>query len=179
MSPYSYFDDPAVGVSPSTSHPRFVELAPAFFYNVADDFSPFGSDSGADTYNFLQQWYQAEQGDAAAFLPVQLSGWALQITPAILETSDENLHDFLEAKPTNWMWLVDSATAVVTTALGQLKIEGIIDPGLLQHARVALAVIRRLYSDTAHAPDWAHQARGLASLDAIEAVLQRVADEDQ
>jgi uncharacterized protein YfeS len=62
-----YFDDPeGDGPSPKTSHPNFVRICKdELFYDCAEEFGPFGSDSGADTLMALEDWFRSRRrGDA-------------------------------------------------------------------------------------------------------------------
>lgn len=47
MSDVHYYYDSKQGVSRKTSHPQFVSFASEdFYYDINDDFSPFGNDAG-------------------------------------------------------------------------------------------------------------------------------------
>nr|GFD09025.1 hypothetical protein [Tanacetum cinerariifolium] len=60
-----YVDDEEQGLAPETSHPRFAAVAREdFWYDCADDFSPFGNDTGNDTLRFLEEWITEHGADA-------------------------------------------------------------------------------------------------------------------
>ena len=100
-----YFDDPDEGIARETSHPRFLELAREdFYYDCTDDFSPFGSDAGADTLSFLEEWYRngGQEGEAIRFLNDVLAGWDLSVPEHLIRAdppererwlSQENMHE--------------------------------------------------------------------------------------
>jgi len=142
MNPTLYFDDPDEGLSHDTSHPRFVELATdGFYYDVCDDFSPFGSDDGADTLYALEDWYRTPDKNHEAaidFLKSMLAGWDYGVPADILRADAAARTAWLKASEMNEIFLVSECRARVAMAFGQLKITGKVDADILDEAIAAI-----------------------------------------
>lgn len=134
------------GLSPATSHPRFVELAPQAFYDEGNDFAPFGSDDGNDTLRSLEDWYdETESGaDAAQFLTALIESWGFDLPEGVLDFTDDQLITYVNEDDMNEVYLSAVARACVAAALGQLKIEGLISPSLQAEGRKGVRVQRVL-----------------------------------
>jgi uncharacterized protein YfeS len=163
-APIRYFDDDSYGPSPTTSHPRFVEICKdRFFYDGTDEFAPFGSDAGADTLDSLQQWYR-DPGPrkVGAFVEEMLTGWGMTL-PDLRETDEAVV----------FRWLADDELAIVlpevnqlliAAAFGQYKITGAVDADVRE---LAVAAATREVFATEHGrrtnPKWAHaEAKAVA-----------------
>ncbi|HEX8656340.1 MAG TPA: hypothetical protein VF690_02330 [Hymenobacter sp.] len=132
MSTY-YFDDKEEGLARETSHPFFVEHASAdFYYDCADEFSPFGNDSGADVLVSLAEWYQERRAGekAATFLRKLIIDWGFD--PQYLEHTTQSQLDTLNLHEQYLNNVLDQA--VVGVAFGQYKIAGKGDKAIIDMA---------------------------------------------
>ena len=177
MSAY-YFDDEEEGLARKTSHPLFVEYATAdFYYDVCDDFSPFGNDSGADTLFNLQDWYQERTAGAkaATFLRNLLSN-AWGFDAAYLDVTELTQLDAMSRDELSLNSEMDRA--VIATAFGQFKIAGQADKAILQMA--ADAFLRQRYeaekAGKRETHPWEYAEQCLARLDIMETDLAAMAN---
>lgn len=178
MTSVHYFDDPESGLSPQTSHPRFVELAPdAFFYDVCDDFSPFGSDDGNDTLAFLEDWYRdgGKDNEILLFLEDFLDSWDLPVPDEMLSADKATLEKWLAEDRMNERYLGAECRATVAAAFGQLKIAGRAEPAIRDEALAALQCQMRLneYNRT-HTPTWKFAGLERERLVRMETVLKQL-----
>lgn len=167
-----YIDDEPDCLSPETSHPRFVELAPESFYYEWDSFGPFGSDTANDALRALERWYVDADGAGSVteFLADLLDDLALEDVADVLHQDETSLLAWMAEDDDRAGGLWPVAEVLVATALGQLKIAGTIDEAVHEQACRGARVLRVLVSD-ACPPDWPHRTDALAALDAIEQVL--------
>ena len=172
MSAY-YFDDKEEGLTRETSHPFFVEHATSdFYYDVCDDFSPFGNDSGHDTLHDLQEWYEERTAGAkaATFLRNLLThGW--EFDAAYIDVTDLTQLDSMSRDEMSLNNEIDKA--VIATAFGQFKIAGQADKAIL---RMAADAFRRQRYEAEKAGKrqnhpWEYAEQFLARLDIMEADL--------
>ena len=176
MSAY-YFDDEEEGLARETSHPFFVEHASAeFYYDVGDDFSPFGNDSGHDTFQNLQEWYQ-ERGageKALTFLKRQIEAWGFD-TNYLAITEPAQLVAIASATK-NFNDEIDKA--VIATVFGQFKIAGRGDKAMLPVAAAAFKRQRFMAEKARNREQhpWEHAAEYIARLDIMEADLALMAN---
>jgi len=171
-----YFDDPEEGLSRDTSHPRFVQLAADdFYYDVCDDFSPFGSDDGHDTLSALEDWYRTpcEGRKGIDFLNSMLADWDLGVPADILRASASARTAWLKASAMNDRFLTGECRARVATAFGQLKITGQVDVAILDEALAAIECQLWLneHSRATH-PDWPHAGLNEQRLVQMRRLLQ-------
>lgn len=125
-------------LSPQNSHPRAARLlADQFYWDPADDNSPFGNDTGADTLALFREWRKRNARSAPLdFLNELLGGWGVAdggwdaVGPArvrrLLEEDEYSL--------------IVRDDAVIALAFGQLLLEGVIDG---ETRRRALSALRR------------------------------------
>lgn len=172
-----YFDDEE-GLARETSHPFFVEHATAdFYYDVCDDFSPFGNDSGADTLFNLQDWYQERTAGAkaATFLRNLLTNeWGYN--GAYLELTDLSQLDSISRDDETFQDEIDKAA--ISTAFGQFKIAGRADKTVLQIAANAFRRQRYKAEKAGKRRDhpWEFADEFLSRLDIMEADLAAMAN---
>ena len=170
-----YFDDPEEGLDRATSHPAFMQLAPEdFYYDQADDFSPFGSDDGHDTLSALQDWYREGAHPSATgmdFLQSLLASWDFPIPADMLTQSDAAKTQWL-AQGMNDSWMASVCRARVATAFGQIKISGRVDAAVREQGLLALDNLlflneraRRVY------PDWEYAEHDAERLRTMHAAL--------
>jgi uncharacterized protein YfeS len=171
-----YVDDPDEGLSADTSHPHFVELAPAGFYDEMNDFAPFGSDDGNDALRELEEWYGQHGADAdpVEFLGELLDEWGFGLPADVLDLSDGDLLAFVGEGDSDEAYLTAVARARIAVALGQLKIVGAISEAMQAEGRRGLRVLGVLHADSSRYPDWPYRGEALQALAAIQDVLDRV-----
>ena len=169
-----YIDDPDEGLSPRTSHPRFVELAPESFFDESDDFSPFGNDDGNDALRDLEEWLEEEGVDAdpLEFLQELLESWDLGLPEGVLQYSPERLIAFCGQDDLHERYVTAHANASIAVALGQLKTVGTVSEELTEEGLAGVAALRILAEDTSRYPDWPHRGAALAALTDIDCVLR-------
>ena len=169
-----YFDDDGVGPAPETSHPRFRSLATEeFFYDVCDDFSPFGSDDGADTLLALQDWIRGGETDMQQFVAELDAEWDLPKPKTLEGASDTVLLEWVAADPMNSRHLLSHANVRIAVAFGKLKITGAIDS---KTAELGLRALdwKRMLNGRARTenPQWAHADEELARIDSMTTALR-------
>ncbi|WP_035559741.1 hypothetical protein [Hymenobacter sp. IS2118] len=173
-----YFDDEEEGLAWETSHPIFVAHASAdFYYDCADDFSPFGNDSGSDTLSNLQEWYRERTAGtrAVTFLRNMLANdWGFDtayLNLTELAQLDTILHDDQSLNG-------EIDKAVIAVAFGQFKIAGQADKIIVQMAADAFRR-QRYEAEKAGKREnhpWEFAAEFLARLDIMEADLAAMAN---
>jgi uncharacterized protein YfeS len=168
-----YFDDSEEGLARETSHPFFVEHTVAdFYYDSADDFSPFGNDSGNDTLRDLEEWYQERNAGAkaATFLRNLIAnGWGFDAN--YLELSDLKQLEIISHDDQSINSEIDKA--VIATVFGQFKITGQADKAMLQMATYAFQRQRYVAEKarTREIRPWEYANEFLARLDIMESDL--------
>lgn len=126
--------DPDEGLSPRTSHPRFVEFAPERFYSEVDEFAPFGNDSGADVLDALEELAESDGDgvDALEALHEILSDWDLGIDPELFGATDDEVRAWVDGNPGEVHALAGEAQARIAAAIAQVKITGAADERLVR-----------------------------------------------
>jgi uncharacterized protein YfeS len=134
-----HFDDPDAGPAQGTSHPEFRRICKdKFFYDVTDEFAPFGSDAGADTLASLEDWYRGKKPrKVAAFIDEMLEDWEM-VLPDLAETREDVIERWL-ADDTLSMTLPELDGLLIAAAFGQMKITGNVDADVHELALAALA----------------------------------------
>jgi uncharacterized protein YfeS len=157
-----YYDNEDVGLARETCHPNFVSLAPEdFYYDVTDDFGPFGSDDGSDTLSGLEEWYQDGGKDAKVmrYLKDLLDAWDFGLPKKFLQAEPARLEGWLAQDDMNERYLQGECRARVAVAFGQLKIVGTVVPKCRDEALAAIRL--QLWMNeraVTKYPDWAHGA---------------------
>ncbi|ARU06725.1 MolR family transcriptional regulator [Comamonas serinivorans] len=175
--PSLYFDDPDEGLAPATSHPAFVQFArEAFWWDGADDFSPFGSDDGHDTLSSLVDWYREGGHGASApvmpFLQQLLADWDFPVPADLLDRDDAAKAAWLQQDAMNDSYLASVCRARVATAFGQIKVSGRLDPEVREQALSALHTLLWLNERArSQFPDWPHADEDAQALRSMQAVL--------
>jgi len=134
-----YFDDPEEGITRETSHPFFVSHATAdFYYDLGDEFSPFGNDAGADMLFHLQDWF-SERSDSE-----NVPNFLLEF----LEDNHPGNSNYINLKDSRQLneldrnrriYYDDIDQSIIAAAFGQCKISGVIDIDLFVLADNALS----------------------------------------
>ncbi len=174
-----YFDDEDEGLARETSHPGFVALAADdFYYDVTDDFSPFGSDDGHDALSALQQWYRRNKSGRGIvrFMNGFLADWGLDVPWDRIRSDLDARTEWLDEDGLHERFFQGECRAIVATAFGQLKIAGRIDAQLLGLAKAALAdqLWLNARARVKH-PDWEYADQERARLEQMLAVLNQPA----
>lgn len=136
-----YYDDPeGDGLSPKTSHPRFVKLAIAeFYYDCTDDFSPFGNDDGADILYELEDWFREHKGKGNIiewlFDTIDGYGFKYQSRPVASMLDLDSLSRIQSEEP-HFIDCMDRC--IIAAAFGQIKISGKINSELLGLANITI-----------------------------------------
>jgi uncharacterized protein YfeS len=127
-----YYDDPEVGLDPATCHPHFNELMQEdFYFDCVDELAPFGNDDGAATLSKLEDWYRKRKGkaDIVEFMFNLIDGFGFKYAcDGCVQLLDMDEINQLMDEDEFFIDCMDQA--VIATVLGQLKIEGKIDPRL-------------------------------------------------
>lgn len=152
-----HLDDLEVGLSPTTSHPAYVAVAPNWFWDDADPRAPFGSDDGNDTLRILEEHYREGGSDvhAAGAIANLIEDWDL-VPASIWESLQDEIVGWLDADSNNIRFIHGEIDAYIAGALGQFKISGWIHPALRFWAERALLLLEHVIDP------WAQQAFGVA-----------------
>jgi uncharacterized protein YfeS len=166
--------DDGDGLSPRTSHPAFVAVAPESFFDEADEFAPFGNDAGHDVLGSLEDWYMtgAADDDVPAFLVDMLTGYGFP-TPVDLWSADSDVARAWASVGDDG--IVDAtAQTAIGVAIGQFKIRGHIIPAVRRIGWQAVTLQRTLLEQAAHRyPDWENADEAAAGIDSVARVLTR------
>lgn len=172
-----YFDDEDEGLARETSHPNFVALAgDDFYYDCADDFSPFGSDDGNDALRGLQDWYGENKSGRGIvkFMNEFLADWGLDVPWDRIRHDLDARTQWLDEDDMHERFFQGECRAIVATAFGQLKIAGRIDAELLGLAKAAIADQLWLNARArTKYPNWEYADQEQARLEQILAVLNQ------
>ena len=141
----TYLDSAEGGLSPTTSHPDFVAVAPEWFWSQDDPNAPFGSDDGHDTLSTLHEHFA--QGGGDEHVPGCIAGliadWEL-VPEQIWDSSAEEITAWLEAEDGHVRFLHGEIDAYIAAACGQFKISGWIHPALRFWAERALMLLEQV-----------------------------------
>lgn len=144
----TYFDIGEYGPHILTSHPVFREyFAEEFYYDCADEESPFGSDEGSDTLALLELEYKPGMNFADFPKHVMEEEWELVYLPPVKGQTDDELkkqaaemYDFPGSEQIHM-----SDQVITAAALGQIKITGEIDRTLLEMFCLSLDRMEQMY----------------------------------
>ena len=107
-------------LSPEVAHPNARRLMKAeYFWDVCDEDSPFGNDTGADTLEFFREHLES-QGDDEQFLSDILEEWEVDRETAE-SVSDDELKKALEDEHFHVLTYDD---VVIAVAFAQLVFRG-------------------------------------------------------
>jgi len=107
-------------LSPEAAHPNARQLLKSeFYWDVTDDDSPFGNDTGADTLEFYRAWIE-ESDDDEDFLHRLFEEWDVDWTSAE-SLPDSELKARLEDEQFDILTYDD---VVIAAAFAQLVLEG-------------------------------------------------------
>lgn len=148
-----------------------------FYYDCADEFSPFGNDSGNDTLSSLEEWYQERNAGAkaATFLRNLLTNdW--EFDAAYLSVSDLTQLDAMSRDEQLLNGEIDKA--IIATAFGQFKIAGQADKAILRMATDAFRRQRYIAEKAGkrESHPWEYAEQFLARLDIMETDLAAMAN---
>lgn len=93
-----HLDSDQDGLSPATSHPDYVAVAPEWFWSTDDPRAPFGSDDGHDTLSTLQEHFIQGGGDehVPGCIANLIVDWAL-VPEQLWDSSAEEITAWLDA----------------------------------------------------------------------------------
>lgn len=139
-----YYDKEEEGVARETSHPFFVShFTDALYYDITDDYAPFGNDTGNDSLHMLEK-YLAENDDVEDFdgLPEFIAkSWGLTyIDP--LKSSDDPA--FIAE---NEVDIFESSQITIAVGFGLIKITGGVGLLLKERTIHALEQLQALLPD--------------------------------
>jgi uncharacterized protein YfeS len=121
-------------LSPEVAHLNARRLLKEpFFWDICDDDSPFGNDTGADTLEFYRAWIE-ESDDDEDFLHQLFDQWEVDWERAE-SIPDDDLNDRLEEEHYGILTYDD---VVIATAFAQLVLEGNISRDVAARATRAL-----------------------------------------
>lgn len=148
MSPWD-----KLGIDWEDFHPRARKiLDDPFFWELANDFSPNGNDTGADLlYDYIDWFKRHKNSQPLAFLKDLAKRWGYPN----LEEMDNDVRD----------------EALIGLAFADIKLRATCDPHIRQ---LALETTERLRKQAQLATDWPHREERLMTLDKIEAKLQQI-----
>lgn len=135
-----YFDDEEIGLSRETSHPNFnSKVTEEFYYDLADDFSPFGNDTGADTLMELTEWIQEKGSDKG------ILRWMYDYIDSFGFNYESKgvsklirIEDINQIQEEDEFLITCMDQAIIATGFGQLKITGRIDKDLQLITKTAI-----------------------------------------
>ena len=129
-------------LAPENGHPRARELLrEPFFWSIADDGSPLGNDTGADTLAFYRQWRaDYPNGRTQDFVRDILAGWEVENTDWLL--LDEAL--LQKALADDHFSVLTRDDFMIALGFAQLVLDGGVDP---QVREMALYSVRRQATD--------------------------------
>lgn len=131
-------DDEGVDVlSPGLAHSLARGLmSESWYWDVCDDNSPFGNDTGADTLEAYRYWRASDDRPSAPqeFLSQLLARWQVRDCDWDL-LDDKRLREELRE---NYFHVLTRDDAVVSLAFAQLMLEGAVERSILERARAAL-----------------------------------------
>ena len=162
--------DDGNGLSPATSHPAFVAVAPTSFYEEADEFAPFGNDGGHDMLGALESWYLtgATDDDVPTFLVDTLADYGVPDGLWAAESSAARA----------WAVVADdtfvraTAQAAVAVAVGQFKIRGHVTSAVRRTGWQAVT-LQRVFLEQARVryPAWGRAGDATSGIDDVVRVL--------
>lgn len=162
--------DDAWELTPANAHPTArLLLQEPFFWDICDEGSPLGSDTGDDTLRAFRVWLDAHAGeDVEDFLIELLAGWGVDIAQCG-ETDPEVLARVLPGHEFDILTYDDT---VIGLAFGQLVLTGEVEDGIREDA---LAAIRRqAFPAVMKFRGWVDEPERLNRLEAMRRVLTSV-----
>ena len=129
MAVTHWFDPPGGVPSPATSHPVFAAAVPAWYHDITDPRSPFGSPEGIGMLRRVEVWYTDGGGDGLSGLRDE-TGAASGVPREVWLGSDGNIQAWLNADETGQAGLRELATRMMAMAMAQFKITGAVHPGM-------------------------------------------------
>jgi uncharacterized protein YfeS len=121
------------------AHPKAQALMnEVWFYSSIDDMAPFGSDDAADTYAYFKEWRpNNRKASPKTFVLHHFKRWGYPYVD--LETTDyKQIEPFLNQNELGSRFLFGMDAAIISTAFGQLYLEGTIDADIRAFAKTAI-----------------------------------------
>lgn len=157
------------GLTPESAHPNArALLVEAWFWNVSDDDSPFGNDTGADTLSFFREWRAEHQrAEAEEFLEFLLGRW--DVRNEGWECLDGPL--LATTLPKNYFHILTRDDVAIAIAFGQLVLDGSIDRKIRQLALYALQ--RQLLPEVIRFRGWVDADERRQRLDRMKVIVEQ------
>lgn len=180
MHPRAYWRDLDIyarGLSPESSHPAYVAVAPESFYSETDEYAPFGNDNGHDILGALEDWYLdgGRDDDVPRFLAGALAGYGYDVPPGLWSADSDDARAWAEAVPEDLDYVVDSvAQTAVGVAIGVFKIRGHVTPAVRRAGWQAVTLQRTMLERAAKVyPAWDDAHDAAAGVASVVRVLSR------
>lgn len=141
-----YVDDDEIGLHPKTSHPHFVAHFTAdFYYDCADEETPFGSDEGSDClYSIEERLRKNPKLDfSAVSCAIIEKDWGMCYLPAD-DLSPEKVAQLAKKQQ---MDMQQSDMVTYAAAFAQIKTTGKLNAGLKQQALNAIQRYAMVYNE--------------------------------
>jgi uncharacterized protein YfeS len=109
-----------------------------FYFSTIDDFAPFGSDDAADTYSAFYEWRQSHKNESLkSFILDHLQHWGYPLFD--MESTDFIvLKPYLKQNDLGSIYMFGIDASIISTAFGQLYLEGNIDLDIRDFAKKAI-----------------------------------------
>lgn len=122
-------------LSPKTAHPLAAKLmTDSWFWEPADDWSPFGNDDGSDAFYIFKDWRKDNpDAEPATLLDVLEKKWAMSFSHKNMLSENE-----LEAYEKTNQYYRNIDMAIIGTAFGQLVLEGTVSKQLKEYGIKAI-----------------------------------------
>lgn len=153
-----YYDVPDFGAHSLTSHPTFRKyFSDGIYYDCADEYAPFGNDTGSDVLWTLEEITRKRPAHTARFFITNLvtEEWGMPYIPPMPGISDARLRvqadEFFGGLFGRDIMLVTDQ-AIIAAVLGMIKIKGHVMKSLADTALYALdrmEALERLYPEYA------------------------------
>ncbi|MDP9194026.1 MAG: hypothetical protein M3P06_20210 [Acidobacteriota bacterium] len=144
-------------------------LDESFFWDIADEGAPLGSDTGSDTLAAFREWRREHpRANPERFLKDLLADWGVKT--AVVNRSAEGIATILEK---DHFSLLTHDDAVVALAFAQLVLEGGIAPSIRE--RALAAAVRQQLPEVVAFRGWTSPGERVARLEAVRRVLRATA----
>lgn len=128
-------------LSPKTAHPASVNfMNEEWWWDEADDFSPFGSDDGSDAFYGFKTWREKNsKAEPAAYILELEKDWGISFAHLEIEKEED-----LQAIENSNTFYRNVDRSIIAVSLGQIALEGSISPKLKS---LGIKAIKRARTD--------------------------------
>ena len=168
MSDFDVEDEAAWVLSPENSHPNAVAvLTDEFYWHILDDNSPFGNDTGSDTFHHFCEWRQKHWMETPiTFLDQLLDKW--EVTNDFWDVTDNSEAEKLCDRDEFSFSVRDKI--IIALAFGQLVLAGKVDAEI---KRRALLAIERQFLP-AIVKSWNNAEERIERLEKMKSILEKL-----